>query len=361
MQAAKFDVRCPPWALPREEIPIQVKIDKTVADALSEVVFELPASLRLVDTINVVGLEECEGRMAVKAIGRARRSEYDYFGIVVATKEPFKDLKKEVPVKASFVMKDGSVDSRVAPVRVFRPRLEFADAPDVVVLDDAAPNGHSIPIRLKFSGFGDVTIRARCTVGGRVVSRGTSWLDEVLERFLRGPASCSGTELPGRPTAGADSAAAAPTAEELEEKLPPDGTTESMLDAGKIDVDAARMLHKLAGSDKERPIRHIHKAMPGVIVSILSDIRARTLGENLQLESKTVIVLPARRPLVSLAVEFRYADVLGNEYDPIQKTLQIDDRRRARGGMDLAIPLVVTADESRAYKNVGEMAIEARN
>lgn len=361
MQAAKFDVRCPPWALPREEIPIQVKIEKTVAGALSEVVFELPASLRLADTINVVDLEERGGRMAVKAIGRARRSEYGYFGIVVATKEPFKDLKKEVPVKASFVMRDGSVVSRVAPVRVFRPRLEFADAPDVIVLDDAEPNGHSIPIRLKFSGFGDVTIRARCTIGGRVVSRGVSPLDEILERFLSGPIPYSGTELPSRPTAGADSAAAALTAEELEEKLPPDDTAKGMPNAGKIDMDAARMLHKLADSEKEKLVKHIHKAIPSVVISILSDIRARTLGENLQLESRTAIVLPAKHPPGSLAVEFRYADVLGNEYDPIQKTLQIDDRRRAKSGMDLAIPLVVTADESHAYKNVGEMAIETRN
>jgi len=361
MQVAKFDVRCPPWALPREEIPLQVKIEKTVTDALSEVVFELPASLRLVDTINVIGLEASEGRMAVKAIDKARRSEYDYFGIIVATKEPFKDLKKEVPVKASFVMKDGSVDTCVTPVRIFRPRLEFADAPDVLVLDDAESNGHSIPIHLKFSGFGDVTIRARCTIGGSIVSRGTSLLDEIIEQFLHDPISHFDAELPDRPTVEVDPAAVLLIAEELKEKLLSDDSIKSMLNTGKIDMDAARMLHKLADSDKEKLMNYIHKTMLSIIVNILSDIRARTLGENLQLESKTAIVPPIKLPLGNLVVEFRYADVLGNEYDPIQKTIQIDDRRCAKSGVNLTIPLVITADESHAYKNVGEMTIGTHN
>ena len=51
MQAAMLDVRCPPWALPREEVPIMVKIEKAAAGALSEAVFELPSPLRLADTI----------------------------------------------------------------------------------------------------------------------------------------------------------------------------------------------------------------------------------------------------------------------------------------------------------------------
>lgn len=77
MQVARFDVRCPPWALPREEVPIQVRIEKTVTEDLDEVVLELHESLRLAGTINVLEWEESDGRLAAKAIGRARRSEYD--------------------------------------------------------------------------------------------------------------------------------------------------------------------------------------------------------------------------------------------------------------------------------------------
>ena len=357
VQAAKFDVRCPRWALPREEVPIIVKIEKAATAALREVVFELPPSLRLADTINVLDSGEREGRMVVKAIDTARRSEYDYFGIVVATKEPFKGLKKEVLVKASFVMKDGSVDNCATPVRIFRPRLEFADAPAVLSLSDAGPGWHSVPIRLKFSGFGDITVRARCTVGRRTVSRGTSPLDEILEMFLRDSASNPDDALPCRPAVEVDPEAIALIAEEFRRKLLSDDSIGGMLDTGRIDEGAARMLHRLADSDKEKIMDHIYKAMPTIVAGTLSDIGARTLGDNLQLESRTAIVLPAGLPLDQMVVEFSYADVLGNEYDPIRRTIQVDDRRTAKAEASLEMPLDITADETEAYRNVGEMVI----
>ena len=357
MQAAKFDIHCPPWALPQEEVPIQVRIEKTVTEALGEVVFELDESLRLADTINVLERKESNGRLAVKTIDTARRSEYDYFGIVVATREPFKDLRKEVPVKASFSMKDGSVDTFVAPVRIFRPRLEFADAPDALALADADAGKQSLPIGLRFSGFGDIVIRAKCTMGKSVVSRRTSFLDEILERLLRDPILHPDAEMPDLPDAAVDPSAALPITEELKKKLLSENSIRSMLNAGKISMDAAGTLRRLAGSDKERLMDHVRKTMPDIIVDMLSDIRDRTLGENLQLESKTAIVVPAELPASELVVEFRYADVLGNEYDPIRKAVQIDDRRRAKTGASMEVPLAVTADESEAYMNVGEMAI----
>lgn len=357
MQVAKFDIRCPPWALPREEVPIQVRIEKTVTEALSEVVFELHESLRLADTINVLECKESNGRLAVNAIDTARRSEYDYFGIVVATRGPFKDLKKEVPVKVSFVMKDGSVDTLVTQVRIFRPRLEFADAPDALVLADTDTGERSIPIRLKFSGFGDIVIRAKCTIGKSVVSRTTSPLDEILERLLRDPILHPNTGLPDLSDVAADPSAVLLVTEELKKELLSENSIRSMLNAGKISMDAARTLHRMAGPDKERLMDHVHKTMPYVIVDMLSDMQDRTLGENLQLESKTAIMAPAELPANRLVIEFRYADVLGNEYDPIRRGVEIDDRRRAKTGASMEVPLVVTADESEAYMNVGEMAI----
>lgn len=361
MQVVKFDVRCPPWALPREEVPIQVKIEKTITDTLREIVFEMPPSLRLADTINVIDLEKSEGRMVVKAIDKARRSEYDYFGIIVATKGPFKDLKKEVPVKVSFVMKDGSIDTHVTPVRIFRPRLEFADAPDVLSLSDAGTNEHSIPIRLKFSGFGDITIRVRCTIGGTIVSRGISLIDEILKQYLHDPISHSNTVLPGHSTIDVDHEAVAILAEEFKKNMLADDSIKNMLDTGKIDADAAQMLHELAESDKEKLLNYIYKTMLTIFINIFTDIRDRTLGENLQLESKTAIVPPTGIPLDKLVIEFQYADVLGNEYDPIHKTIKIDDRRSSKTGVNLEVPLAITADESGAYKNVGEMTIGGRS
>lgn len=355
---AKFDVRCPPWALPREEVPIQVKIEKTATGALSEAVFELPDSLRLADTINILEWKGSDGRLAVRSIGKARHSEYDYFGLVVATKEPFEALKKEVPVKASFVMEDGTVDTRVTPVRIFRPRLEFADMPDVLVLhDDGAGDECSLPVGLKFSGFGDIVVRAKCTMGGSTVSRSTSALDETLESLLRGPIGDPDTGLPD-PSGAADGYSAALfIAKELREGLLSEDSIGSMLSAGRIDMDEARLLSRLAGSGSEKPVGHARKAVPAIAICALSDAQDRTLGDRLKMESRTVIVVPAELFADRLVIEMRYADALGNEYGPITRAVRIDDRRSAKTGADLEVPLAITADESGAYMNVGEMTV----
>lgn len=278
----------------------------------------------------------------------------------MATRGPFRDLKKEVPVKASFAMRDGSVDTLVAPVRIFRPRLEFADVPDALALAGTGAGEHSLPIRLRFSGFGDIVVRARCTIGKDVVPRRTSILDEILERLLHDQILHPDAGLPGLPGAAADPSAVLSVTEEFRKKLLSDGSIRSMLNAGKIDGDAARALHRLADSDKERLMDHVHKTMPAIVADALSDMRDRTPGENLQLESGTAIVAPAELAAGELVVEFRYADVLGSEYDPIRRTIQIDDRRHAGAGAGPEVPLVVTADESGAYTNVGEMQIGSR-
>ena len=53
MQVHKFSINCPPWALPREEIPIYVKINKDVTPLLKNVKIDLPSYFELVDTINL--------------------------------------------------------------------------------------------------------------------------------------------------------------------------------------------------------------------------------------------------------------------------------------------------------------------
>ena len=357
MQVAKFDVRCPQWALPKEEVPIQIKIEKTVTDDISQVVFDMPLGMRLVDTINVANHTVSGGHVVVKDINRARLSEYDYFGVVVATSEVFDDLKKELPVKAAFHMKNGSVDVLVTPVRIFRPLLEFASVPNSIALSDAKSNGQAIPIHLRFSGFGDITLRCKCTIGGRIVSHGSSLMNDVLEMIVRDKIPHIGNEHSVEADIEVDPGKVRLVAEEFKNKILSDGSIRKMMNAGKIDHDTAEMLHRLADSDKELLMGYIHRTMSTMIIGILSDIQARTLGENVQLDSKTAVILPVEIPIDELVVEFRYADVLGNEYTPIRRTIKIQDHRRAKTSIDMGMPLAIEVDESGAYKGSEVMEI----
>lgn len=357
MQVTKFDARCPQWALPKEEVPIQIKIEKAVTSGVDQIVLYIPPSMRLVDTINVAEHSFSEDHITVKSINKARLSEYDYFGVVVATNKVFDELKKELPVKVAFHMKNGSVDSLVTPVRIFRPRLEFVSAPEYIALTDSMPVNRAIPIRLKFLGFGDVTLSCRCTIGERVVSHGSSLINDVLEMLVRDKMLYHGSDHNAEGDTEADLKKVRLLAEELKKKILSDGSIRSMLNAGKIDQDTAETLHKLADSDKELLMEYIYKTMSTMVIGILSDIQARTVGENVQLDSKTAVVMPVEIPIDELVVEFHYSDVLGNEYAPISKTIKIIDQRSNKTNMDFGMPLAIDVDESGAYRGFEVMGI----
>ena len=361
MQVAKFDVRCPQWALPKEEVPIQIKIEKTVTDDVDQIVLDIPPGMRLVDTINVAEHLYSEGHIVVKSINKARLSEYDYFGVVVATSEVFDDLKRELLVRAAFHMKNGSVDPLVTPVRIFRPRLEFVSAPEHIVLRDSKPDNQAIPIRLKFSGFGDVTLSCKCTIGGRIVSHGSSLINDVLEMLVRDKMLYhrNGHDVEG--STEVDPEKVRLLADEFKKRILSDGSIRSMLNAGKIDQDTAEILHRLADSDKELLMNYIYKTMSTMVVGILSDMQARTVGENVQLDSKTSVVMPVELPIDELVVEFQYSDVLGNEYAPISKTIKIMDHRGTKTNIDFGMPLAISVDESGAYGGSEVMEIGSHN
>ena len=352
MQVVKFDVQCPPWSLPREEVPIQIKIEKTVTNSVRQVVIDLPASLRLVDTINILEHTASGNQIVVEEIDKARLSEYDYFGIIVATPSPFDDLKKEVPVKMSFFMHDGSVDTVVTAVTVFRPLLEFGDMPDSVTLKDGGGGECDIPIRLKFSGFGDITIRCKCSVGGRIVSRETSPIDDMFKCVVRDGIVHFDAVDPFEPDVDEDGTRVRLVAEKFREKITPGISTQGMPTDGKPDQEENQMMHELAEPETKDVMRHLYNAVSVSITEALSDMQARILGENTELVSRTAIMAPCELPLDELVVMFQYSDMLGNEYDPIQKTIKVVDRRSAEAKVSMPIPLTITADESGAYKNV---------
>lgn len=354
MQIAKFDVRCPQWALPKEEVPIQIKIEKTVTDSIAEVVLDIPPGMRLVDTINVADHSESGGKVVVREMGRARLSEYDYFGIVVAASEVFGDLKKELPVKASFHMKNGSTDVLVTPVRIFRPRLEFASVPDSITLTDSKSGDRGIPISLKFSGFGDITLRCRCTVGGRTVSHDSSIMGEMPEALVHDSAPRFASDCNPRQGTEADHGEARPVAG------PKDGPAGGAPSAGRASEEEAAQ-RRPADPDKEVFMRHVRRAMSNTMIGALSDIQARTLGENVQLESQTAVAVPAEIPIDELVVEFRYTDLLGNEYAPIRQTIKVSDQRRAGAGASVGIPLAIAVDESGAYRDAEVVDIGAHD
>lgn len=352
----KFDIHCPSWALPREEIPVHIKINKDITPTLKNVKIDLYDYFELKDTINLMDFEMNNGRIIVTDIGKAKKSNFDYFGIIIATKTLFSDdLKKEIPINVEFEFNDGRKEKSVEYARIFRPLLEFAQIPKNIMLSDN-DGSIKIPISLKFIGFGDVNLRIECKIGGKIVSVGTSMLDEILRRIINEGVIAVHENEDTNVTV--DKNYVEKMVLQLKEKFKTDEDVQKMIREQQIKEEKVELLYELAGGEKEKFMHIFFKTVEGYLIKIISDVLKRNISDNLQIESQTKIHTSIQLPSTDVAIRLFYKDVVGNQYDPIDKTIEIIDKRRNPSGLDVEIPLeIIQVDESNAYKNVGEMNI----
>lgn len=355
MQVSKFQITCPPWALPREKIPIHVKIDKTITSNIKKVVVDLPDCFELIDTINLIDYDVHDNEIIIKNIGKATKSEFDYFGIIIASKEPFRELKKQIAIKIKFVYNDGTSEKCTTFARIFRPLLEIEKAPDNIILSNESIHKPKLPFSLKFTGFGEIHLRSECEIGGQIVSHGTSVLDEVLQRVLKEGLL---TDDPENKGVQINEDYITNLSYQLKNDFLKDEDIQRMLKIGQIDEDTACTLYELNKEKQEKLMKIMYKTVEGYLIKIISDILKRNVSNNLQLESETKINTIIKVSTTDVTIRFFYKDLIGNIYQPIEQKIQIINKCENSAGFDVEIPLVITkVDESDAYKKVGAMRI----
>lgn len=351
VQVSEFETTCPGWALPREEIPVYVKINKDIMRKIDCVRIFLDERLKLTDTINI---SEYEGgqTVTVREIGKSTRSDYDYFGIAVATKTTPDSLKTQIPIPIDAVYRDGTKDRRFAHARIFRPRVEFASMPEKLVLSDAKGES-AVQVGLKFLGFGEISLRAECRTGGRIISEGSSLPDETQRRTVG--------EYAERAAGGLEFEADA---------------AERMIQERRMGDNADSLCGLARGGRKSDTVRRTAERH---LSQIVSEMLGRHLGYNSRLESQIRMrysrrappprsdgdgsqehrsgAAPMRPSRTEVQVRFFYKDNMENEYGPIERTISIVDKRAGPAGSEVMIPVRVDVDESGAYENVGGMEI----
>lgn len=357
MQISKFEITCPKWALPREEIPIHVKIDKKITGKIKNAVLTVPDCFELTDTINLTEYTIDEKQIIVTNIGKANMSEYDYFGIVIATKEIFEELKKQIPITVKFNFHDGSIEEQTIYARIFRPLLEFEEVPKNITLTDNPNSDVNLPIGLKFTGFGEINLKSECKIDGEIVSSGTSVIDEVLHRLLKeGFFPDEDSENKSGLTINQEYIHR--VSNEVKNEFLKDEDIQKMVQNGQINDEAAQLLYELNKEEKEKFMSVFYKTVEGYLIKIISDILKRNISNNLQIESQTKIHTSIKLPVTEVTLRFFYKDILDNEYPPLEQKIQIIDKRENPSGFEVEIPMVITnVDESKAYKNVGTMRI----
>lgn len=342
VQAFKYKVTCPRWALPAEEVPIHVQFDKSLAPLLRSVDVALHESLAFRDFINITDYELDGRALTVNSIGKSTRSECDYFGFAVAATHPFEELGRMVPVKIKFNYHDGTSETYTEHARIFRPLLELGASPDRITITDSNADRLELPIALKFSGFGQIKVTAECRIEGRAAS-------SASPRPAEADAGTGGSASPDcseRTTARIS--APLQNRDEL-------GKTQGNLGGGGY----ADALRKAGQGSKERLPCMPCGSAEALVAQAMAEARDRNVGENLAMEPTTIhaqISLPVTRATVSL----HYRDLAGNVYGPVAKQVDIVDKRKSPAGPGVKIRIMAkSVDEEMAYKNVSAMEISA--
>lgn len=358
MNIPASSITCPAWALPREEIPIHIRIPKEITPHLKNTKIDLPDCFKLVDVINVTAHDISNNMVTVQSIGKAEKSDYDYFGIIIASIEPFQELKKQIPITIEFEFDDGTHETCIKNARIFRPKLEFESVPEKIILRDAEKSETKLPVSMKFAGFGEIKIRAECRIGGKIVSVGTSLLDEIAHRMI--------TEGIFPKNEGMDKGVTVDQNDvetlvaELRSNYQTDEDVQMMIDKLKFKEEDVDLLYKYSKEDQEKILNMFYKrSVEGHLVQIISEILRRNPSDNSQIESQTAINTSIKLPSTEVTVIFHYKDILENEYESIERTIEIIDKRKNTIALNVKIPIEITeVNESDAYKDVEKMVIE---
>lgn len=355
MQAFKYKVTCPRWALPSEEVPVHVQFDKSLTPLLQSVHVTLHESLAFKNFINLTDYDPDGQTLTINAIGKSTRSEYDYFGFAVATTSPFEELKKMVPIKIKFSYHDGTSETYTEYARIFRPLLELGESPDRITITDNNANRLEMPIALKFSGFGQIKIKAECKIEGRIVSYASSMLTEIIRKIVQdGIVPAKGGSETG---VSVNPDYVERTTTQISSLLQSRDELGKILDKLGGDGDYADALREMGQESKEKLVGMFYRTVETYVTQVIAEILDRNVGANLAIEP-TRIHAQINLPVTKVTVRLLYKDLAGNAYPPVVKHVEIVDERKSPAGLGVKIPLSVkSVDESGAYKNVSAMEI----
>lgn len=169
-----------PWALPNEDIPIHIRWESGLE--FQTVRINIPEGFAFAEFVNLdeVQIEGLSATVEKSKISRGDASTY--FGCVVRYTRIPDGATHEGKVIFSFADGAQSKFSSELTARIFRPVLTFVNPPKSIELTDASKL-RTLPLYLKYTGFGDIQLRVEAVIGGSIVSEGGSVAHEIVRRL----------------------------------------------------------------------------------------------------------------------------------------------------------------------------------
>ncbi len=320
----KITTEIPPWALPQEEITFYVKIKKNLI--ISKIIIKIPEYFEIRDFINIEKFNQYKNIIEVLIIGKLSFTKYDYFGITIATRKPFNDLAVKSKISISLIESNDTTTQIEVYARIFRPLLVIDKVPERIPLNDIDET--TLPIHLKFNGFGDISIRIEADIGGTLVSEGgVSVMDRLFHGFLR--EGIFDTELGKNDNNGIkiNKTNFVRAFDDFKIKLSDPDYLRSLEQDKNITKEAIEWLRSFDEEQQEKYMKTLYDTMEGYIIKKLTDMLARNVSRHLQLDSGTSIIAEIKTQLTDLRLRIFYRDLAGNIYPPLEAIVGIISNR----------------------------------
>jgi|APSaa5957512535_1039671.scaffolds.fasta_scaffold11809_3 hypothetical protein len=350
-----IETEIPSWVLPREEITFYVKI-KNDTD-FSKIQIDVPDCFEIKDFINVLEHNSSENMLEVTKIGRSTLSKKDYFGITIVSKEIFDDLATQREIKIKMFETNGNISDISTFVRIFRPHLEIDQIPQEISLNDVEET--TLPLHLKFKGFGDISIRIEANIGGSLVSEGgRSVMDRLFHGFLQEGLFDAEFEEIDEQGIVIDKTKLVRAFDEIKTKLKDVEYMKELEKDKEITQEAIEWIKSFNETEQGKFMNVLYETMEGYMIKKLTDVFARNVSRHLQIDSGTNIIAEIKAKLTELHVKIFYKDLAGNTYQELKSTVRIVDKREKDTQLRVVIPIDIEhVNEDGAYKNVSVMEI----
>ena len=338
-----------PWALPNEAMPIHIRWEPQF-DFQSATV-SIPEGFDFVEFTNLDEVR-LEGRKAIVDKSMvAKGGSSSYFGCVICCKQIPKETSLEGVVLISFVHHERVEFSRKLRAKIFRPQLAFIDAPETIKLKDSG-TVRSLPLHLRYTGFGDVQLRVEATIGGNIVSESGSIAFEILRRLWLSEFS----EKEGDQTV-AKKKETLKVAPEYVKAIADE--VQQIVDTGQVPTGMFdREVFEEISEWLQDPHRKqvfmevLYSRTEDMLLGMLVDLLESHPATNVRLvDPRAKISTQIKAPIEKLMLRLRYRDLLGNNYDPVEVPIKIiDERTQAKPALD--IPIVIEKWEDKPLLNV---------
>jgi hypothetical protein len=336
------------WALPKEPIPFNASWNKPFDFDRVEVL--VPKDIEIVELLNVEEYTVNESGAVFHRVKSVPEAPI-YFGGVVRTKRIPRKLTTARRVVIRFSLKSKTVREVTLQARVFRPRVELIDAPKSLVMSEKG--GHEIPVRMKYRGFGDVTIKIQGIINGRRVTTGKSSVSRTTKKIIQMGMEWTKDESKRRgiKVKRAEESTKEATRQTLE--LLEKGMSKAEF------LEIADDIKKLAdnASYKQKLAEALNARIEDMIVGVISDLKSRNPTRNVSLTSPETEVEASLKASENLVIRIKYTDMMGNSYTPVDIRLPIEIRGRKGKLVMGAIPIILKEWESDPLLNVEEMQI----